>query len=96
MENMSVEYDRFGRMKYNSELHFNQGKPWTSEELDYLINWLDKTGYEEMSLALGRTEMTVADRVHKLKKKGLMPVKTGPMYHPRLLRRTEDVQTIIA
>jgi polyhydroxyalkanoate synthesis regulator phasin len=67
-----VEYDNSGRMKYNPDLHFSQGKPWTDEDIDYLINWYSKIGLEEMSLALGKTEATVATKVAKLRKRGLM------------------------
>jgi hypothetical protein len=89
-----VEYDRFGRMRYNAELHFNQGKPWSKEDLEYLVNWYSIIGAEEMSLALGRTEMTVADKVHKLRKRGLMR-KEKASYNLRLLR-LDDKETIIA
>jgi len=89
-----VEYDDQGRMRYNPELHFNQGKLWTSEDLEYLINWYNITGAEEMSLALGRTEMTIADKVFKLRKRGLME-KGKCTYNLRLLR-LKDEQTVIA
>lgn len=41
-----IEYDRWGRMKYHSEIHFKQGKEWDKEDIEYLINWIDKIGYE--------------------------------------------------
>lgn len=57
IENMNpVEYDKYGRMKYNQDLHDRQGKPWDDDEIEYLIAWYTRIGLEEMSLALGRTE----------------------------------------
>lgn len=91
---MCVEFDGNGRMKYNSELHFNQGQPWVTEDVEYLIEWLDKIGYEEMSLALGRTEATLRDKVFKLRKKGLMKKSSDPVRRIRLLRRCECEQAI--
>lgn len=90
---MKVTYDKCGRMNYNPELHFNQGESWSDEELEYLMNWYDIIGMEEMSLALGRTEKSVAGKVHELKKKGLMS-KEKRCYTIRLLR-LEDSKTIL-
>lgn len=84
-----VEYDDYGRMKYNPELHPNQGKPWSVEDLNYLIEWLEIIGYEEMSLALGRSEITLRDKVFKLRKEGLMEKPNRKIHHKRLLRRGE-------
>lgn len=67
-----VEYDRCGRMKYNPDLHDMQGKPWTDDEKEYLINWYIKIGMEEMSLALDRTEGTIAQKVNQLRSQGKM------------------------
>ena len=50
-----ANYDRYGRMSYSPELHKNQGKVWTYEEVEYLKNWYAIIGPEEMSLALERT-----------------------------------------
>lgn len=67
-----IEYDKCGRMKYNPGLHFAQFEPWNDEDLDYLINWYNIIGLEEMSLALGKTESKVINMVYKLRNKGLM------------------------
>jgi hypothetical protein len=64
----TIEYDNCGRLKYNSILHPNQGMPWSTEDKEYLIEWLDKIGLEEMSLALGRTESTISEKARILKK----------------------------
>lgn len=90
-----IEYDNWGRMKYNPEIHFNQGHNWTTEELDYLVNWLDKIGLEEMSLALGRTETSIATKVHKLRREGLMSKQNKIVNHPRLLRRIDKESLIV-
>ena len=67
-----VEYDNSGRMKYNPNLHDRQGKPWDDEEIEYLINWYTIIGLEEMSLALGRTEGTIANKVNLYRNQGIM------------------------
>lgn len=81
-----IEYDSCGRMKYNPDLHRNNGKPWSKEDIEYLINWYSKIGIEEMSLALERTEATIAAQVQKLRKKGLMEKDRLRIYHRRLTK----------
>lgn len=80
-----LEFDKGGRLKYNPGLHPNQGKQWSKDDLDYLINWYSKIGLEEMSLALGRSEGTVATKVNILRKDGVM-VKETPNMVTRYLR----------
>lgn len=89
-----VEYDRYGRMKYNPELHENQGKPWSEEDLEYLMTWYEIIGAEEMSLALGRPEAVIANKVSKLRKSGLMKRPTKEKHVVRLLRVTDESKTI--
>jgi len=72
MEGEKIEYDRYGRMKYNREFHPNNGKKWSKEELRYLVDWYDKIGADEMSFALGRTITTIAQKVNQLRKLGIM------------------------
>lgn len=90
-----VEYDRYGRMKYNPELHENQGKPWSKEDLEYLIAWYEIIGAEEMSLALGRPEAVIANKVSKLRKSGLMKKPQKEKHVVRLLRVTDESKTIL-
>lgn len=90
-----VEYDSYGRMKYNPELHENQGKPWSKEDLEYLITWYEIIGAEEMSLALGRPEAVIANKVSKLRKSGLMKRPTKKKHVVRLLRVTDESKTIL-
>lgn len=86
-----IEYDSRGNMKYNAELHPNQGTPWTSDDMQYFVNWLDKIGYEEMSLALGRDERTLRTKAYSLRKKGLMKKNSSQIRHRRLLRDGEQL-----
>lgn len=90
-----VEYDSYGRMKYNPELHENQGKPWSKEDLEYLITWYEIIGAEEMSLAIGRPEAVIANKVSKLRKSGLMKRPTKEKHVVRLLRVTDESKTIL-
>lgn len=90
-----IEYDNQGRMKYNPELHENQGKPWGEEDLEYLIAWYEIIGAEEMSLALGRPEAVIANKVSKLRKSGLMKRPTKEKHVVRLLRVTDESKTIL-
>ena len=87
-----MSYDKQGRRNYDPELHDRQGLPWTKEETEYLINWYDKIGMEEMSLALGRTEKTIGHRVYVLRKRGLMKAKgKGNTTNKRRILRSGEV-----
>ena len=67
---MEVQYDSCGRMKYHPEFHENNGTLWSEEDLEYLCKFEDKDDLEVLSLALGRTYATVAQKLSLLKKKG--------------------------
>lgn len=83
-----IEYDKCGRMKYNPDLHQNNGKPWSKEDLDYLINWYEIIGLEEISMALERSEVTVAAKVAYLRRKGKMNKGSrSKKYHNKLLKK---------
>ncbi|CAI3662242.1 MULTISPECIES: hypothetical protein [Clostridium] len=81
-----IEYDACGRMKYNPDLHKNNGTTWSEDDLNYLINWYEKIGIEEMSLALGKSEGTVAHKVQTLRKQGIMKNNPVRIYHRRLTK----------
>lgn len=81
---MNIAYDHHGRMAYNPEFHENHRKPWSEEDLEYLIEWYDVAGLEEMSFALGRTIKTVATMVYDLRKKGIMPEPQNQVKHKRI------------
>jgi hypothetical protein len=84
MEAVKIEYDRWGRMFYNPEFHSNTGKAWSQDDLQYLIDWYDIVGAEEISFALERTINTVQLRATELRKKGLMPKPAKQIHHERL------------
>lgn len=66
------EYDKYGRMKRNPEFHKNTGKGWTMDDLNYLIEYYDKIGPEEMSFALERTISSVMQKVQTLRNEKIM------------------------
>ena len=84
---MDVTYDRYGRMQYHPEIHFNQDKPWLNSDEKYLIEYYEKDGPDKVALALGRTVHTIMTRAYELRKKGAMPkrsIKTN-------FRRTKSI-----
>ncbi|MCB2297765.1 hypothetical protein [Clostridium tagluense] len=83
MQEKPIEYDRYGRMKYNPSYHENTGKPWTTDDLEYLINWYYKIGTDEMMFALGRPATTICGKVNELKKNGLMKKPAIRTFHRR-------------
>lgn len=64
------EYDRFGKIKYNKHYHFNHRKPFSEDDLMYLCKFWETVSAKELSLALGRTEKTLASKVWIFKKDG--------------------------
>lgn len=62
-------------IKYDPELHPNHGKPWKTVDVKYLIDFYGKDSLASISLALGRTYKTVADRVYVLKQQGKILIK---------------------
>lgn len=81
---MSIEYDHFGRMLYNPDFHANNRTPWDFDDLQYLINWYDVIGAEELSFALERTITTVRTKACSLRKSGIMPKTTNKRWHKRI------------
>lgn len=69
-------YDAYGRMNYHPEYHPNNGKPWTTTDVKYLIEYYEKIGPEQVGLDIGRTIHAVMTRAYELRKKGLMPKGT--------------------
>jgi hypothetical protein len=72
MQETTIEYDRYGRMKYNPLFHTKTNKPWAYNDLEYLINWYDIVGPEEMSYALSRTIKSIAQMVNNKRNDGTM------------------------
>lgn len=65
-----IEYDECGRMQYHPSFHTNHGKSMTEEELEYLCKFHSVDGLESIALALGRTQMTLASKLTRLRKIG--------------------------
>jgi hypothetical protein len=80
LETQEIEYDCYGRMKYNPEFHANDGKTWSKDDIDYLINWYDIIGPEEMSFALERTIKAIQQKVSELRKKKMLGLATYNMH----------------
>lgn len=68
LNNETVEYDKFGRMKYHPEYHENHGKPFKLDELIYLCKYWETDGAQSLSLGLARTEKALYQKVSDLKK----------------------------
>lgn len=64
-----------GHVKYDPKIHFNHGKPWTNKDENYLITYQKSDSITDLSLALGRTYKTIADRIYELRKAGRIPKK---------------------
>ncbi|SED37168.1 hypothetical protein SAMN05216178_6979 [Pseudomonas saponiphila] len=77
-------YDSYGRMNYHPDFHPNQGAPWTTKDQQYLIQYYEKLGPEQVSLELGRTIHTVMTRAYELRKRGEMPKPAVKTYHRRM------------
>ncbi|URZ06434.1 hypothetical protein [Clostridium felsineum] len=82
LEEHPIEYDKIGRMNYNPIFHARMRQPWTVDELNYVINWYDKVGPDELSFALERTIKSVMQKATDLRKQGKMPQIQG--YHKRV------------
>lgn len=68
---IEFEYDKQGRLKYNTELHFNHDKPYTTKELAYICKYYTRGHVKTLALDVGRTETTLRNTVYQLKKNGL-------------------------
>lgn len=79
-----IEYDRYGRMKYNPEFHKRSGQIWSKSDLNYLINWYDKIGAEEMSFALERPISAISEKVAVLRRRGTMKKPKKQKRHNRI------------
>ncbi|SMQ75788.1 hypothetical protein SAMN05444673_2545 [Bacillus sp. OV166] len=65
-----LRFDKQGRMLYHPDFHFNNGKRYTEEELEYLCRFFDFDDIRTISFALGRPETSLATQVSMLKKQG--------------------------
>ncbi|MFI8712002.1 DNA-entry nuclease [Brevibacillus brevis] len=69
-----IEYDRYGRMQYHPEFHFNHKTPFEEDELEYLCKFYETDATRSLSFALGRTEHTIRTTVNQLRKNGMYQV----------------------
>lgn len=76
-------YDRYGRMHYHPDFHPNHKKSWTTKDQQYLIDWYEKIGPDQVSLDLGRTIHVVQQKACMLRKRGLMPKPVKASKHKR-------------
>ena len=72
-----LEYDKYGRLKYNPAYHPNQGKPWTTKENIYLCKYYRSargckgSNIKSLSLDMGRTVNSIRSQLLFLRKAGL-------------------------
>ena len=81
-----------GMLRYDKEFHYNHRTKWTKEDREYLINFYYIAGSEEISFALGRSEISIIGEVSRLIKLGVMKEKNN--YTPKLLDRKDDYITV--
>lgn len=62
-----IQYDRWGRMKYHPDYHFNHGKPFTLRDLVYICKNYKRGQVKRLALAVGRTEHVVRSKVNTLR-----------------------------
>lgn len=67
-----IEYDSQGRLKFNPDFHPRHGEPWTEEELAYLCRFYESDPTKSLSMALGRLERTIEQKMSYLHKSGLI------------------------
>lgn len=79
-----ITYDRFNRMLYHPEFHFNHGKTFSGEELEYLCMFYGVDHVRSLAFALGRTEHTIRVKYDRLRREGLVD-----MYRLRYQKRLE-------
>lgn len=63
------------KVRTYEDKHFypNTGKPYSESDRTYIIDWYDKVGGEQISLAIGRKIETLETKVRDLRRQGLMP-----------------------
>ncbi|MGF7049128.1 hypothetical protein J2T13_003636 [Paenibacillus sp. DS2015] len=79
-----IEYDGFKRMKFHPDFHFNHGKPFTMDDLEYLCTFYEIDDIRTLAFALGKTEHVCRTKYAILKKAGLVEY-----YRNRYKRRLE-------
>lgn len=62
---------KINRLTYNSELHSNHKKEWTTKDLIYLCGVYEIDKKRDISIALERTENAIFQKANILRKQGL-------------------------
>jgi len=93
MIDTSVQYDKYGRMRYHPDYHGKQGAPWTTTDETYLIAHYYVDGPEKVSLALERTILTVMERACQLRKDGRMHPPAKRVYTKRIPKPGKEPRT---
>jgi hypothetical protein len=83
-DHIPVTYNEKGDLNAHPDLHPNNSKPWSGDELQYLIEFYHQIGCEEMTLALGRSTSSVRHKYRTLCESGLMQRPTKRHHHDRL------------
>ncbi|AYE35279.1 hypothetical protein [Clostridium septicum] len=82
-----LEFDDYGRIKYNPKFHAKSGTPWSYEDEKYLIDWYEIIGIEELSFALERPEANISSKIYKLKREGKIKRNRKGKFNKRLIPR---------
>ncbi len=90
-----VQFDRHGRMQYHPEIHARHGKPWTTHEQKYLIDFYYVIGNTQMSFDLERPMTAIAQKVCYLRKIGLLVRPKHVKNHSRMRPSTREGRTIV-
>lgn len=69
-----ITYDKAGRMVYHPDFHPNHGKRFTIEEEIYIAKFHGIDDLRTLSMALGRTEYTISNKVTRLREDGLYDI----------------------
>lgn len=70
MNNESIEYDKWGRMKFHPDFHFNHGKPYSLKESAYIAQNYRRGDVKNLAMVVGRTEHCIRSRVSYFRKSG--------------------------
>ncbi|KIL42102.1 hypothetical protein SD70_02660 [Gordoniibacillus kamchatkensis] len=65
-----IEYDKWGRMKYHPEFHFNHKKPYSTKESAYIVQNYRRGEVKNLALIIGRTEHCIRSKVDYFRKTG--------------------------
>jgi hypothetical protein len=66
----TIQLDKQGRMLYHPDFHFNHGKMFTEEDLEYLCKYWEVDHQRTLAYALGRPEKNLASTIWSLRKSG--------------------------